>query len=346
MNLPGTLGYQPGLPWIAKRRALGEIAMDTHDYFDDLRGMAHNAEEAWQAGSRIAKIAAFHGIQDAARKRCKQTQRSGAWAGVVCGSAPNRPFVAVTQSKWDRTKEEVKQLCNEVNTALAPGGNNLVDHKSLEQVVGYLNHVARAYPTIKLYLNGVYATLSAWRPDRDEDGWKTGRDKVEYDHSNSPSRVRMVKRMRFDVEALEDLTKAVTPPEQLIRPARSGSRAVYVFGDASGAGFGTLAWSPGNENVEVDYGAWSNTYHNQTSSNFGELASIVEKLERLDAAGRLDNRTEYFISTDNSHAESAFYRGTAKSPEVLHLMFRLHRILIKGQAFVHIIWVAGKCMID
>ncbi|KAL7580680.1 hypothetical protein ACA910_002192 [Epithemia clementina (nom. ined.)] len=35
-----------------------------------------------------------------------------------------------------------------------------------------------------------------------------------------------------------------------------------------------------------------------------------------------------------------------KSPEVPALVFRLHRILIKGQAFVHVIWIAGKRMIN
>ncbi|KAL7568689.1 hypothetical protein ACA910_021685 [Epithemia clementina (nom. ined.)] len=211
--------------------------------------------------------------------------------------------MAVTQSKWDKTKEEVKRLCNEVNTASSLGGDKMVDHKTLEQVAGYLNHVARAYPTIKLYLNGVYTTLNAWRPDRNKDGWKTGRDKIEYNHRNSPKSVRMVTCMMFDVDAHEELTQAATPPEQLIRPAKSGLRDIYVFGDASEAGFGMSAWSPGDNKVEVDFGAWPDTYHNQTSSNFQELANIVEKPKRLDADGRLDDQSKYFIFMDNSPAE-------------------------------------------
>ncbi|KAL7575063.1 hypothetical protein ACA910_000434 [Epithemia clementina (nom. ined.)] len=59
-----------------------------------------------------------------------------------------------------------------------------------------------------------------------------------------------------------------------------------------------------------------------------------------------DDKAEVPIFTDNQHAKSGFYRGTAKSPEVLNLMFRLHRILIKGYAFIPIVWIAGRKMID
>ncbi|KAL7569764.1 hypothetical protein ACA910_005707 [Epithemia clementina (nom. ined.)] len=57
LNLPGTVEYQPGEPWLSKRRSDGQIAVDAHDYLDDLRGMAATREEAWQVGARIAKIA-------------------------------------------------------------------------------------------------------------------------------------------------------------------------------------------------------------------------------------------------------------------------------------------------
>ncbi|KAL7565620.1 hypothetical protein ACA910_018981 [Epithemia clementina (nom. ined.)] len=56
--------------------------------------------------------------------------------------------------------------------------------------------------------------------------------------------------------------------------------------------------------------------------------------------------SEIFVFTDNQHAESAFCRGTAKSPGVVQLMIRLHKILIKGYAFIHIVWVAGRRMIN
>ncbi|KAL7573603.1 hypothetical protein ACA910_008737 [Epithemia clementina (nom. ined.)] len=169
LNLPGTPGYQPGTPWISKRRSTGQIAADAQDYFHDLRGCAPSEEDAWQAGSQISKVAAFHGVQDAARKRRQQTQRPGAWAGVVCGSMPLQPYVSVTQEKWDRTRQEIQQLKDEADEAKNTQ-QGLVTHKGLEQVAGFLNHVARAFPTKKIYLNGVYTTLSAWQQVRDEEG--------------------------------------------------------------------------------------------------------------------------------------------------------------------------------
>ncbi|KAL7570650.1 hypothetical protein ACA910_014924 [Epithemia clementina (nom. ined.)] len=345
LNLPRTQGYQPGIPWILKRRSNGQIVADAQDYMDDLRGCAPSEEDAWQVGTRIAKVAAFHGIQDAAHKRRKQTQRPGAWAGVVCGTRPSRPFVSVTQEKWDKTKQEVQRLTEEVRHAQGEGRRH-VSHKVLEQVAGFLNHVARAFPTIKIYLNGVYATLNAWQPYWDEDGWKNGQFKVEYNTSAAPKRVRMVKRMIFNVEALDKLTSSPTPPERFLRPEKEGSKPIYIFGDASGAGFGVSQWRSGDTEVKVTHGIWNHDQMAGSSSNFRELANLVYAIKYMDANNEISAQSEIFIFTDNQHTESAFYRGTAKSPEVLQLMFKLHKILIKGYAFIHIIWVAGRRMID
>ncbi|KAL7565773.1 hypothetical protein ACA910_010211 [Epithemia clementina (nom. ined.)] len=348
LNLPGTVDYQPGEPWVSKRRSDGLIAADAHDYVDDLRGTAPTAEEAWQLGSTIAKTASYIGIQDAARKRREQTRRPGAWAGVVCGTIPDRPYITVTLSKWEKTKTEIARLRSGLDKALAQHGDCKMNRKMLEQVTGYLNHVARAFPTIKLYLNGVYATMNAWRPDRDEEGWRLGNAKVESleEEANAPSGVRMVPRMEFDVQALEKLTQTDQPPECILRPCKLGARPQYCFADASGAGLGVSQWSPGDTHIEVDYGSWGDGKASNSSSNFRELGNIVQKIERMNCEGKLTNMIELFIFTDNTHAESAFDRGTAKSPEVLGLMFRLHRILMKGYAFIHVIWVAGKQMID
>ncbi|KAL7574612.1 hypothetical protein ACA910_002965 [Epithemia clementina (nom. ined.)] len=101
LNIPGTPSYCPGIPWLSKRRQDGTIAADAHDYINYLRVCAATEEDAWRVGSRIAKTASFYGVQDAARKRRQQTQQAGAWAGVVCGTSPDCPFVLVTQEKWD-----------------------------------------------------------------------------------------------------------------------------------------------------------------------------------------------------------------------------------------------------
>ncbi|KAL7569426.1 hypothetical protein ACA910_009612 [Epithemia clementina (nom. ined.)] len=221
LNLPRTQGYQPRTPWISKRRSNGQIAADAQDYVDNVRGCAPLEEDTWQVGTRIAKVAAFHGVQDAARKCRQQMQRPGAWAGVVCGTRPSRLYVSVTQEKWDKTKQEIQHLMEEVQHAQGKGLGHML-HKVLEQVAGFLYHVARAVPTIKIYLAGVYATLNTWRPDRDEDSWKIGQFKVEYDSSAPPKKVRMVKQMIFDVQALNKLTSSPMPPECFHCPKKEG----------------------------------------------------------------------------------------------------------------------------
>ncbi|KAL7576486.1 hypothetical protein ACA910_017990 [Epithemia clementina (nom. ined.)] len=127
--------------------------------------------------------------------------------------------------------------------------------------------------------------MNAWRPDRDEEGWKVGTEMIDYDSLSPPMRVAMVKRMRFDVEALETLTLANTPPERLLRLDKRGAIPQYVFADASGAGFGVSSWTPGSEHVEVAYGAWNPHKMKNLSSNQRELANIVYKIEMLDAEG-------------------------------------------------------------
>ncbi|KAL7565081.1 hypothetical protein ACA910_005090 [Epithemia clementina (nom. ined.)] len=112
--------------------------------------------------------------------------------------------------------------------------------------------------------------------------------------------------MQFVVEALESLTATQTPPEKLLHPCKHGSKAQYMFGDASGAGFGLSSWSPGDMDIKVDYGSWGAKESEATSSNFRELANIVIKIEQMDTRRLLNDSMEVFVFTNNFHAESAF----------------------------------------
>ena len=44
--------------------------------------------------------------------------------------------------------------------------------KWLEQVQGYLVHVAQTYPMFSSYLIGLHMTIDFWRPNRDQEGWR------------------------------------------------------------------------------------------------------------------------------------------------------------------------------
>ena len=346
LNLPGSLDYAPGRSWYSKRRKTGETAADIQDFVDDLRGTAPSSEDAWQVGSKIGKTSSYYGIQDATRKRRVQTQTPGAWAGTVVGTVPDRPFVTVTQEKWDKTKSELKRAQVAYDQAMSPEGDKKIDHKMLEQVVGFLVHISRAYALMRVYLNGLYGTLNAWRPDRDEDGWKIGDMRVDYDTLDSPTRVRILDRLGHDLYALGVLTAAETAPQVPLRPSKV-ARPRWLFGDALGPGYGASGWSPSDRDIWVDYGLWKSDWATKSTSNQRELLNTVRIVEGMDERGEIDEGTEFWIFTDNFFSESCFYKGGGgiKSQPILDLVLRLHKIQMKGKAFIHVVWVAGRRMI-
>ncbi|KAL7571687.1 hypothetical protein ACA910_011214 [Epithemia clementina (nom. ined.)] len=216
--------------------------------------------------------------------------------------------------------------------ATEPGGDGKVDHETLEQVAGILNHVARTFPTITIYLNSVYATMNSWHPDRDKEGWRVGDYKVECETQSSaaPKRVQMVKHMTFDVKALEDLTPVRDTAGANVVTMQVRSESMLHLPRRIRLRLGTSELGLGEMEVQVDYGSWGVGFAKGTSSNFQELANIVFKIDQMDLQGALTELMEVFIFTDNYHTESAFYCGTAKSPKVLELMHLLHKILMRG----------------
>ncbi|KAL7576168.1 hypothetical protein ACA910_004823 [Epithemia clementina (nom. ined.)] len=68
LNLPGDETYDPSVSWVRRVREDGTLAADVHPYVNDLRETAPSEQEAWIAASRMAKAAAYFGLQDAARK--------------------------------------------------------------------------------------------------------------------------------------------------------------------------------------------------------------------------------------------------------------------------------------
>jgi hypothetical protein len=71
--------------------------------------------------------------------------------------------------------------------------------------------------------------------------------------------------------------------------------------------------------------------------------NLVVRLEEL-----VENRTlqgaEVFIFTDNSTAESVFYKGNSSSKMLFELMLRLRELEMKGDLKLHVIHVSGTRM--
>ena len=345
INLPGDDHYDPSLPWISKVRANGDIAADVHPYVDDLRETAPTEEEAWLAASKMAKGASYFGLQDAARKRRSPSKSPGAWAGAVIEAANDgKVYKTVAQERWDKTRKFVHTLKDWAD------GGGLVDRKELERIRGFLVYVSLTFDIMVPYLKGIHLTLESWRDDRDEEGWKLNEKdrraviRKRERELHAPPKVKQAPRFKDDVKALVRLTDQEHPPKILARPT-SGAKVAMIFADASGEGFGSSLWIYGGSTVDTEHGLWTREYGSR-SSNFRELYNLVLRLERLVQDGKLPEGTEVFMFTDNSTAESAFYKGTSSSRLLFELVLRTKQLEMNGHIFVRVIWVAGTRMIE
>ena len=355
LNLPGSATYNPMLPWVSKvRTADGALAADLFTYCDDLRLTGGSSSECWSAQQRVAGICSYLGIQDATRKHRPPSQTPGAWSGTLTRVTSGGVGVLVSQDKWDKTK----RLIREVREQLAAGST--LNHKELQWTRGFLIYVSRTYPMMVPYLKGLHHTLDAWHGNRDEDGWRYSKrelkaiwDDLELDEDGqdeepgeaavptvAPKEVTPVGRLADDLDCLEWLTRAETPP---VRWVRCGSICVayYGGGDASGAGFGSAMEGP--EGVRIRHGLWGADAAGK-SSNYRELRNLVEALEEEARQGTLEG-AEIFMVTDNSTAESAYHRGTSSNRDLFDLVLRLRLLEMNCGVRIWVIHISGSRMI-
>ena len=129
----------------------------------------------------------------------------------------------------------------------------------------------------------------------------------------------------------------------------------YGFGDASGKQFGATISRDYNcrarlakattssTGVRFWIGLWT-AAEEEESSNYKEMRNLVDMVKEEAEAGRLQN-CEFFLFTDNSTAESCFYRGTSKSRHLHGLVLKLCGLEMAYGMTIHVIHVSGKRMI-
>lgn len=352
LNLPGMDNYNPRLPWVSKIITTTQrIASDFVGYVDDLRPIGESEFACNQCARRISCMLGYLGIQDASRKRQGASKASGVWAGSVVFADDDGVGVNCTQEKWDKAKGFLLTIQEQLNTG------DLLDHKTLERIRGFLLYVTKTYPAMVPYLKGFHLTLDAWRPGRDTDGWRLTlaelREKfqqeegfeLEYASQNAkgaPESVHPSPRLHDDISTLLKLTAGESPPKRFVR-SKLIVTACYGFGDASGSGFGsTISHDAG---VRYRHGLWGRDI-NGKSSNYRELRNLVETIEDGVNDGTLDG-AELFLFTDNTVAESAFYKGNTSSSKILFdLIVRLRTIEMTGSIKLWVIHVSGKRMIQ
>jgi hypothetical protein len=375
LNLPGDADYDPCKAWVSKIRKDGRVAADIFIYVDDVRSSAWDDDAAWAASQRTSSRLGYLGLQDAARKRREPSKETGAWTGSVVWTTDNQLSVMTTQDKWDKTRDHLAWIKANV------GNEDGMNGKVLKSIRGFLVYVARTYPSMTPYLKGIHATIDSWRPGRDTDGWKLKKRKTpgadpplpleQYDDLDAveiesafglmeecigePLLVYPVSRLHDDLDCLLELTEADAPPRRKVRMT-SQARVIYGFGDASKQGFGASIELP-DKNIFWRFGQWrlreeqvmlaagkGMSFIEERSSNYRELRNLVETLEDAYRKGLLNNR-EIFMFTDNSTAESAFFRGTSSSKHLFDLVLRLRKIEMTGTCQIHMIHVAGTRMI-
>jgi hypothetical protein len=82
----------------------------------------------------------------------------------------------------------------------------------------------------------------------------------------------------------------------------------------------------------------------EESSNYKELKNLVGTVEEEAKAGQLKS-CEFFLFTNNSTAESCFYRGSSKSQHLHALVLVLRLLEMTHGMTIHVIHVSGKRMI-
>lgn len=369
LNLPGSPTYVPSKAWFTKIRKDGKVAADVFIYVDDIRCSAPTQREAWLSSQRTSTVLGFLGLQDAARKRRDPGQETGAWTGSVVWTSNNQLSVLTTQEKWDKTKSHLEWINSNINN---PEG---LENKRLQSIRGFLVYVSRTYGSLVPYLKGLHATIDSWRYGRSATGWKLRSKKrkgnprededdwLEWDErfgltqlsTSAPTYVLPVPRFRQDLKCLIELTSMTTPPLRVGRMTTQ-AKVIYGFGDASKHGFGSsielpdksIIWRHGQWRLEEEYQKTKPedgpSLMEERSSNYRELRNLVEVLESAFNEGLLLSR-EVFMFTDNSTAESAFFKGTSSSELLFELVLRLRKLEMSGQCVIHMIHVAGTRMI-
>ena len=344
-NLPGSDNYDPRKPWVYKIRLDdGHIACDIFIYVDDLRITGWSRSEAWKACCRATSILGHLGVQDAPRKRRDASNMAGAWAGSVVYATETQVLVLVTEEKWCKAKSQVQELKHIIQ-------HKVWKRKRLQEIRGFLNYIAATYPLLTSYLMGLHLTIDGWRKKRHSDGWRKLRQDPTYDEDDSettdefiimedgPEEVEIKPRLIGDVNALDILISGDKPPLRRIRSIKV-TEVLYGFGDASGSAFGATLGT--KSEVFFEYGQWCHE-DSEESSNWRELRNLVDSIEGWIQTHDL-SESQLFIFTDNTTAESAFWKGTSRSRKLCDLILRLKCIAMRGDLDLHVIHVSGRRM--
>ena len=231
--------------------------------------------------------------------------------------------------------------------------------KELERDAGILVHVSMAFPSMKPFLRGFYLTMNSWRVDRNGDGWKMpwraykvfmalGRKAGAFEeevlhHNRSEDAPEVVKVLPLFVDHVKVLCLMFESEEPALRLVRGCGvvEVMYVFGDASGEGFGASWWKSGS--TRFRYCVWGEEGEN-TSSNYREFKNLVDSLEVMGKCGELKGKDIFLLRT--TLQLNIARKGSSTSPVLFDLVAQLYMLELKYQCTVRCTRVAGTRMIQ
>ena len=251
----------------------------------------------------------------------------GAWSGNIVENDGKNVWVTCSQEKWDKAKAIICLWLSQFDSKTL-----LFNHKSMERGRGFLVHLSTTFEWMKPLLKGIHLTLEMWRGNRDSKGWKItdkewqklvniaihGRREKESDldfeffflserETDKSVGVKLAPRLKSDLESLLLLMNSDTPSKTLLRGSKICSVS-YGFGDAAKNGFGS-SWLSKSGGIKYRVGVWNESSNADKSSNYRELGNLTETLE---ADTKMEG-TEFFLFTDNTVAEGAFYKGSSSN---------------------------------
>ncbi len=353
----GTNEYNLLLAWILKRQEDGLLASDFVFFIGNQHITIQGRERVIAAGHAISSIESYLGLQDTLRKlqSAGGTCQLGTWAGVSVFNKENVGVVILTsQEKWDR----LKSVCWHWFDIVRSG--ETLDYKKSLSDRGFLMYIAQAYPGMKPYLKGFHLSLVTWQGNQDSKGWKIksipvaceheevevvysmkeiklqalyqGAQGTSADHKRLPSDTTMaVPRFIQDLAALLLLTNSDHPTVCRVR-SNLVMTAYYSFGNASSGGFSLTVEYP--DGLHGRFGLWGRDAEND-SLNYRELHNLVKMVEEEAANG----------VTNNSTAESSFFKGGSKSFLLHELVLRLWKVDLDKGFLLHLVHIASTQMI-
>ncbi len=164
-NLPGSRGYRLDLPRVMKIREDSHLVAKIFVYVDDGRPMGYCQDLTWRAARAYGLGCSRRGIQDASRKRTLPIKMPGPWACTVMHTEAGPLVGMVSQEKWDKTKQLLKELSDML-------GEDPLPLQRMLEIRGFLMYMVHTYPWLNPYMKGMHLMMDSWQPGRAEDGFK------------------------------------------------------------------------------------------------------------------------------------------------------------------------------